>query len=159
LLDHSCSSSAAADNPAADPRPRPRRSAQTLGIEPDIGAGKPIRILIRTDKQKQVPNRPPHLLSAPMRAICFPVGPEPSVKFSATFAYRFDDPLAAVQENDTYGGRRQSRWISETPAALPCLARRARPMLLRQIAFEGDKSYFSYFNPALLLDAKSCRHI
>jgi hypothetical protein len=55
-----------------------------------------------------------------------PVGPEPSVKYSATFTCRFDDPHAAVRENDTYGGRRQSRWISETPAALLFAARSTR---------------------------------
>jgi hypothetical protein len=34
-----------------------------LVIERDTGAGEPVRIRLRADEQKQVANRPPHLLA------------------------------------------------------------------------------------------------
>src|SRR6476646_299494 len=55
-----------------------------LSIESDTRAGKPIRIRLGADEQKQVANRPPHLLA---------VGAE-------TPAHRFQDAITAFETAD-----------------------------------------------------------
>jgi hypothetical protein len=52
-----------------------------LGIECDTGAGEPVRIRFRADEQKQVANRPSHLLAVAAK----------------TPAYRFQDAIAAFK--------------------------------------------------------------